>query len=261
MGDLHKNSPPLSDLDLKLPVFDLISSIKELQGLEEYLFQKLEGVNMTDTNNIKEQNDIIDHINDLSELRNNLFGQLGKIYIDLDKNSQIERKALTDQITTTNMMENQLNNLKNDVQLILDARNNKLRMVEIGEYEYLRYSAHGSAMKTIAFMSVAILVFSVLLKNDFIPLIIAKMGIIGTCVIGGVILMQKLWSMITRSNMNYNRFEQPSLASVKVDDSYPETVWQHDKNFFRQVFEWGKEEAESDWADIKKYAHKAESVF
>ena len=87
------------------PAFDLITSIKELQGLEEYMFQQLESINMNDPNNISQQNDIIKHINDLSDLRNDLFGQLGKMYVNLDKNSQIERSALTDQITTTNMME------------------------------------------------------------------------------------------------------------------------------------------------------------
>ena len=72
------------------PTFDLITSIKELQGLEEYMFQQLESININDPNNISQQNDIIKHINDLSDLRNDLFGQLGKMYVNLDKNSQVK---------------------------------------------------------------------------------------------------------------------------------------------------------------------------
>ena len=238
------------------PVFDLISSIKELQGLEEYLFSKLEDLNLNDPANVKNQNDLIEQINNLSTLRNDLFGQLGKIYINLDKNSQIERSALTDQITTTNMMEEQLNNLKSEVARILSARNNKKRMTEIGEYEYLRYSAHKNAMKTVAFVSLAILTFAYLLKQHLIPGIIARVGIIATISIGGVVLVKQVWDMVTRDNQNYNRFTQPSIASVTADGAYDDSVLEHDKKFFEQVFQFGRREANKEWGNLKQYGDK-----
>ena len=238
------------------PAFDLIASIKELQGLEQYLFSKLEDVDLNDPTNYSEKDDLVSHINDLSTLRNDLFGQLGKIYINLDKNSQIERSALTDQITTTNMMEEQLNNLKSEVARILSARNNKKRMTEIGEYEYLRYSAHKNAMKTLAFISLAILIFSYLLKKELIPTIIAKIGIIATLSIGGVILVKQVWDMVTRDNQNYNRFTQPSIDSVTLDGAYSDSVWSHDKKFFEQIFQFGKKEIKQEWSDIKQYGDK-----
>ena len=231
------------------PAFDLVNSIKELQGLEQYLFQKLEDVNMQDQNNIDDQNEIIAQINNLSDLRNNLFGQLGKMYINLDKNSQIERSALTDQIVTTNMMERQLNNLKSDVSIILDQRTDKMRMVEIGEYEYLRYSAHKSAMKTLAFTSMVILVCSVLLKRKILPAVLPRMGIMAACAIGGVLLVKQVWGMATRDNQNYNRFTQPSADADYTGTG--DTVWEHDKNFFYQLLHGAEADYKKGWGDLK----------
>ena len=232
------------------PTFDLITSIKELQGLEEYMFQQLESININDPNNISQQNDIIKHINDLSDLRNDLFGQLGKMYVNLDKNSQIERSALTDQITTTNMMEQQLNNLKNDVQIILDQRTDKMRMVEIGEYEYLRYSMHKYTMKLIAFTSLAILVFSYTLKNRLLPLQLSRAGIIAACSIGGVMIIKSVWDMVTRNNQNYNRFIQPVIPPDGLD-GYGDTVWGHDKKFLSQIIHGVEDEGKKGWGEIK----------
>jgi len=233
------------------PTFDLITSIKELQGLEEYMFQQLESINMNDPNNISQQNDIIKHINDLSDLRNDLFGQLGKMYVNLDKNSQIERSALTDQITTTNMMEQQLNNLKNDVQIILDQRTDKMRMVEIGEYEYLRYSMHKYTMKLIAFTSLAILVFSYTLKNRFLPVQLSKAGILASCAIGGVLIVKAVWEMVSRDNQNYNRFIQPNIPAGGGVSGSPDTVWGHDKKFLSQIIHGIEDEGKKGWNDLK----------
>ena len=231
------------------PAFDLISSIKELQSLEEYLFSQLQAVNQETPQDTTQQNDIISHINQLSDLRNDLFGQLGKIYVNLDKNSQVQRSALTDQLTTANMMEQQMNNLKNDVQIILDERVNKMRMVKIGEYEYLRYSAHKVAMQIIAFTSLAILFFSYSLKKNILPPALSKVGIMASVSIGGVLTVRALWYMVTRDNQNYNRFREPELDAMLNEDS--ESVWQHDVNFFEKLWRGIKAEEKKDWKELK----------
>ena len=209
----------------------------------------MQAVNLESPQDQTQQNDIINHINQLSDLRNDLFGQLGKIYVNLDKNSQVQRSALTDQLTTANMMEQQMNNLKNDVQIILDERVNKMRMVKIGEYEYLRYSAHKVAMQIIAFTSLAILFFSYSLKKNILPPALSKVGIMASVSIGGVLTVRALWYMVTRDNQNYNRFREPALDATLNEDS--ESVWQHDVNFFEKLWRGAKQEEKKDWKDLK----------
>ena len=246
--------------------FDLTDSISKLKELEEYLFQTLEAVSMTDTFNPGEQDAIIDKISDLSTLRDDLFNQLGVLYVGLNNNAQIERSALTDQATIQKMLENQLANLKQEVTTLENIQRNKTRMVEIGQYEYLRYSAHKSFMKTLAFTSLAILIFSALSKNDIIPKNLATLFIVASAVVGGILLIQQYWNMSTRNNQNYNRFNFPPSA---VDASgigkgggnygYPDTVWEHDKTFFKNLWGGVKADIKKDYSHLKKDAKEAEA--
>ena len=236
----------------------LIKSIKELQDLEEYLFSRLEQVNSEDRTNVSEQNDIIDHINELSDLRNNLYKELRDLYVDLDKNSQIERGALTDQLATAQIIEEQLNRLKQDTQGLVDAKTNKLRMVQIGQYEYLRYTSHRDAMKTIAFTSLWILAISLVMKHNYISKRTGAVIITLILSIGLIFLGQKVWDILQRDNMNYNQIEFP--APVSVTSGGGDTVFEHDVHFFRKLWTGMKGEAVQSYDEIKGTADKALSA-
>lgn len=231
------------------PFFDLSTSIGQLQGIEEYLFGELELANLNNPKDIQAQNTIISQIQQIDELRNNLFGQLAKIYVNLDKNSQVQRRALTDQITTSNLMEEQLADLQDGGDNAADERANKMRMVEIGEYEYLRYSAHKKTMQLVAFTSIAILFFSYCLKTELIPVAISKLGILLTLSIGGVLIVKSGWDMVTRSNQNYNRFDQSNI--IEVGPAGGDTVWQHDKKFFHKLVRGTEADYRKGWKEIK----------
>ena len=91
--------------------FNLIKAIKELQGVEEYLFQKLEEVSAKNPGS-KEGDQLIKEINRLTDLRNALYGQLKILYTDLANYSKIEAGALKDQMASATMLETRLNDLK-----------------------------------------------------------------------------------------------------------------------------------------------------
>lgn len=237
---------------------NLINSIKELQNLEEYLFSKLEEINSQETTNVTEQNDVIEHINELTDLRNGLYKELRDIYIDLDKNSQIERGALTDQLATAEIVEEQLNRLKQDSQNLVDAKVNKLRMVQIGQYEYLRYSSHRDAMKIIAFTSLWILGVSLLMKHKFLSKTIGAVMLTLIVAAGGIFLIIKVMDILSRDNMNYNQVGFPS--PVHTSDGGGETVVQHDLNFFKQLWRGGESAADRSYNQMLSTAGKLEKT-
>ena len=214
-------------------IFNLMKAIKELQGLEQYLFQKLEEVNARDPNS-KEAERIIKRINELSNLRNALFTQLKILYKDLANFSKIEKGALADQIVSAKLLESRLNDLKMRKDKIQAVGTNKLRMVQIGEYEYLRYSAHKSFMKVIVFTSLAVLFFSMLLKNNVIPSSIGTAGVILSLSVGLVVGGRQFFDILSRNNMNYNQFD---FGDDTSKGSGGEGVWEHDKRFFQTL--WG----------------------
>jgi len=216
---------------------NLLQSIKELQDLEEYLFKQLEKINVNDPTNTTEQNNIIKRINELSDLRNNLFEQLKVIYINLDKTADSQRNALSDQLTTLNLMESQLTNLRAESSQLVNAKMNKKRMVEIGQYEYLRYSAHKNVMKVIAYTALAILIVSLLLKYALIPSSLDTIIFSLVLATGIVVVVKQVFDIMTRDNMDYDRYQFTDLGDSGEDWGYGDTVWEHDAKFFRDL--WG----------------------
>ena len=230
--------------DNKLPVLNLLDSIKELQSVEEYLFQRLEKINRDDPDNINEQNNIINHINELTDLRNNLFQQLQQIYTSLSKHSEIENTNVIQQLTLSIIVEKELNRLKKDTERLQNAKNAKLRMVQIGQYEYLRYSAHTQLMKTVAFTCLALLFASVIIRSIGLTLPpLADKGIIFFIVCaGGVIFLQQLYDIMTRDNMNYSQYDMDDGMKLGHGNDRYESVWEHNKKFFQSLLRRGLRE-------------------
>ena len=237
--------------------FDLIKAIKELQGVEEYLFQKLEEVSAKNPGS-KEGDQLIKEINRLTDLRNSLYGQLKILYADLANYSKIESGALKDQLASAKMLENRLNALKEKKARLTAASTDKLRMVEIGNYEYLRYSAHKSIMKVIAFTSLGVLFFSLLLKNKVVPSSLGSIGIILSLSIGVVAGGRQFWDIWTRDNMNYNRFVQPDYYKGHAKG---DSIIAHDENFFYKLFAGAEQSVASSYADeMTKLNKKAQEM-
>ena len=236
-------------------VFNLMKAIKELQNLEQYLFQKLEEANARDPNS-DESSRIVKRINELSNLRTALFTQLKVLYKDLAKFSKIEQGALADQIISAKLLESRLNDLKLRKDKIQAVGTDKLRMVQIGQYEYLRYSAHKSFMKVIVFTSLGVIFFSMLLKNNIGPNILGTTGVILSLAIGLVVGGRQLVDILSRDNMNYNQINFGNDTSSK--GSGGESVWEHDKKFFQTLWQNVQEDAASSFSgEINKAAAEA----
>ena len=237
--------------------FNLIKAIKELQGVEEYLFQKLEEVSAKNPGS-KEGDQLIKEINRLTDLRNALYGQLKILYTDLANYSKIEAGALKDQMASATMLETRLNDLKKKKAQLSAATTDKLRMVQIGNYEYLRYGAHKSLMKVLTFTSLAVLFFSLLLKNKVIPSSLGSIGIILSISVGLVIGGRQFFGLLMRDNMDYNRFTQPDYYKGHAKG---DSILAHDEAFFYKLFADAEQRTASTFADeMSKINKKAQEM-
>ena len=81
-------------------------------------------------------------VNELSSMRMNLFKELKSMYSDTQASTHSNRKDLADQLTVVSVMEEELNNIKNRLSQLKSEKSNKIRMVQLGDYEYDRYNAH-----------------------------------------------------------------------------------------------------------------------
>lgn len=185
-----------------------LETIKELQQLEKQLYTDLEkAATDTSTGGLLKQQQIIKQINNLSETRIKLFGTLTDLYKSTQTSVASSRKQLVDKMVVANMMEDQLNNLKNNMNTIKEAKDNKLRMVEINTYYGKRYQAHTDLMKLIIFICIPLLVLGLLNKRDLIPQNVFAGLTAVILAVGGFLVIRKMWDLSLRSNMNYDEYD------------------------------------------------------
>jgi len=211
-----------------------INNIKELQEIEKYMFQNLEKYKSSEGQEAIERENIVNRINELTQIRLNLFNQLKNMYNEKHSELTDDKNNLSQQMTMINVIENELNNMKNNMRVMRDNKNNKMRLIELGNYESDKYKANTYIMKVIALTAIVILIISALFKNGIIPGNISS-GLI--TIVGGVsliIILRNIYDIYSRSNLNFNQynFGDVSPDQIKTDG---DTVLHHDKLFFEKL--------------------------
>jgi hypothetical protein len=122
-------------------------------------------------------------------------------------------------------------------------------MVEITNYEYLRYNSHKNIFKTIAFCSLFVLAGIYLNRagGQYLSWIGYPMIIIAITV-ALVLTVKRIWWNYYRNPMNWNQFVWDKPKENK--HGRHDTVWEHDII----AFERGWDEAQSGMDDVENTA-------
>ena len=134
-----------------------VKNIQELQELEKYMFQNLQNINKADSSAASEAAIIQHRINELSAMRQNLFTQLKNMYTNVQGDAANSRTDLADQIAVVEIVEKELSAAKANLNQLIQERDNKLRMVEIGEYTTSRYESHKHILKVVVYGIVVVI--------------------------------------------------------------------------------------------------------
>jgi len=183
-----------------------LMNIQQLQDMESKLFKKLETISANDPSNTSSQDEIVNKINQLSQMRMTMFSQLEDMYRGLQGRVAQSRVDLVDQMTVTGVVEGQLNAAKASMNELSNSKNQKMRMVEINTYYSQKYRAQTDLVKTILMFAVPCLVLAIVIKKGFIP---GKYGNIVMAIIiavGIIIAFRKLWDISSRDNMNFDEY-------------------------------------------------------
>ena len=103
-----------------------LMNIQQLQKTEKNLFDKLEKLSANDPSNTAEQDKIVNRINDLSQMRSTMFGQLEDMYRGMQGRVAQSRIDLVDQMTVTGVVEGQLNAAKASLGALTNNKNQKM---------------------------------------------------------------------------------------------------------------------------------------
>jgi DNA repair ATPase RecN len=123
----------------------VLDNISQLQTQEKQLYDSLDNVKLSP----EEKKQIIIKINELSQMRLNMYSTIKDMYSFYNNNVSSSATALDQSVTAINILEDELNQAKRRMNLLEDEKFNKMRLVEINTYYGKRYSAHSTLMKTI----------------------------------------------------------------------------------------------------------------
>ena len=202
-----------------------LMNIQQLQKMEQKLYKELESMAANEPSAISKQDQIVKKINDLSQMRTTMFGQLEDMYRSLQGRVAQSRIDLVDQMTVTGVVEGQLNTAKASLNQLTDNKNQKMRMVEINTYYSQKYRAQTDLVKTILMFAVPTLVIAILNKKGYIPKNIGNILIAIVIAIGIIVVFRKYWDISSRSNMVFDEYKwawdpnanKPTVLQYDID--------------------------------------------
>ena len=201
-------------------------------------------------NTVKSKTDVINNISDLTDLRIKLYKNLQVNLGTYQSQMNNSRVSLQDQLTTVGIVEDQLNGTKDILQKLQDAKEDKMRMIEIGTYEFQRYNAHKRVMYIIILTCLAILAFSIMTQFPIIPSAVSTFGITISLAVGLIVLFWNIWDLMLRSNSNYQQYDFDFDTDKYKDPNY-QTVIEYDRQALSHLLDDMKETGDNISSHIK----------
>ena len=207
----------------------IINQIKTLQTTEMKLYDSLESRSL----NSDQQKQIIDRINQISQMRINLYASLKDMYSYYQQDVSDSRNTMNQQMVSIDVIENELNDSKRRLNLLEAQKTNKIRLVEINTFYGKQYDAHKQIMQIVAIICIPVLILSVLANKGILPpklntLLIGIIIIIGLFIIGA-----KIIDLSNRDNMNFdeynwyfNKDEAPTTSTEEDTNTSGSDPWE-----------------------------------
>lgn len=212
-----------------------LNDIQRLQDLEKELYARMEGLSATNRLTQTVKDDIIKQINNLTQLRMNLYENLKNNY-DLYQISAITTSNTYDeQSAAVSIVEKELNAAKDKLQSMEDIKSNKMRYIDLNVYYGKQYRDHSEIMKIIIYMCIPIIIVTIVAQKGYLPANAAAIIVAIVVSVGLLFLIKRVGSAMNRDNMDYDRINwyfDPSTASKDEeedsdgDDAGDENPWE-----------------------------------
>jgi len=203
----------------------ILNDIQSLQQMERQLFTSLE---TTPHMSAEQQQKIVEKMNELSNMRINLYKTLSGVNNYFDQALQSSIGSLREQVVAVGIVENELNKSKQNLQRLEEERNNKIRMVEINSYFGDKYSEHAQLMKVVIYTLIPVIILVLLHRTEVLPSFLYNSLLVVVAAIGGYYFWERYSSIIMRDNMNYQEYTwyfDPSKAVGELDSTVTGDPW------------------------------------
>ena len=181
----------------------VLQNIAQLQQQEITLYNSLDNATLT----AAEKQVIINRINEIYQIRMNLYASLKDMFSYYNRNVDASNTTLGQSIEAVQILEDELNNAQITFGLIDDETISKQRLVEINTYYGKRYNAYSKLMKTIVFICIPIIFLAVLANKGILPANIYIILSIIILVIGCILLGYQLIDISNRDDINWDEYD------------------------------------------------------
>lgn len=191
-----------------------LSDISDLQNIELELFSTLNDgiVNKTLTTDQKEY--YTQKINEISQMRINLYKNLNHTYDFYNANVKTTRDTIAEQAYAIDVVEKELNESKRRLSLVEEERDQKRRMVEITRYYSEKYEDHSNIMKSIVYLCIPLLLLAFLKNRGFITMKLFLILFLFIIVLGLIIIGRHIIDSNYRDTMVYDEYAIPAPATT-----------------------------------------------
>jgi hypothetical protein len=181
----------------------ILNDIQTLQQMEQQLFNNLE-TNTTLTP--QEQQQIVEKMNQISNMRINLYQTLSGVNNFFQNALSSSVGTLKEQTVAIAIVESELNQSKRRLEALEFEKNNKIRLVEINDYYGEKYAEHSQLMKIIIFVLVPVIILAVLNSKEILPNTPYYVLVVIISLIGSYYFWRRFASIIMRDSMNYQEY-------------------------------------------------------
>lgn len=200
-----------------------LDNIKTLQEKESGLYNSL-GVSTTGKPlGVEEQQNVLNEINSLTDLRVNLITELKNQYNLLKTNVAETNNDIKDEMTSIDVIEQQLDEKKSQLNKMKNIETDKLRMSEINNY-YAERNRYVSSIYYIIVLTLVALCLVLIAKRFifFIPSVVFNVVLSGVVIVGLIYIVRKLLDLYSRDKMNFDQYDysgvDPKIVSPSVYD-------------------------------------------
>jgi hypothetical protein len=210
-----------------------LNNISDLQNIEKGYFSKLNDGLMQNSLTPEEKDMLVQKINEISQMRINLYKNLNGIYSFYHTNVASTRNTIEEQSVAIDIVEKELNQAKLRMKAVEEEKYNKLRLVEINSYYGQQYSAHATIMKLVIMICLPVLLLTILLNNGILPRNLYTILMIVIVVVGVIYMWKYIISAVSRDNMNYQEYTwnfKPQDAPAVDTNAVPVDPWASTSN-------------------------------
>jgi len=180
----------------------VLFGISQLQKTEKELYANLELPNLSSI----EKQRIINQINELSQMRIDMYSNLQNLYSSYQRNVNNLDTTLDIQIKAIDTMEDELNQDKIYLNSIDQMKIDKLRTVEINNYYARRYNAYKNIMFVISLSCIPILLLTILSNKTIIPSNVYGLLVSLIVVISSYFIFKQYLDISNRDNINWDSY-------------------------------------------------------